>query len=230
MKVEGAAPLFVEIGAGELMDRATILAIKNERIADPAKRANVRARMARARTGANEPARRLPRARRAGGRAEGDQRGPVGHRRRDSAVRGGQRFRPALHRTRARRLQDERPARRGEEEDQPPQRRAHRRREVIRRGLNGKEAVAARRLGYGRRRFSPMSNSRRWRSPPLRASTPGAPKSSSGAAIARVAPACGPVAPGRRCRRAALRIARMTDCPSRAPARRSTGRRGRWPA
>jgi hypothetical protein len=41
MKVEGAAPLFVEIGAGELMDRATILAIKNERIADPAKRANV---------------------------------------------------------------------------------------------------------------------------------------------------------------------------------------------
>lgn len=41
MKVEGTAPLFVEIGAGELMDRATILAIKNERIADPAKRANV---------------------------------------------------------------------------------------------------------------------------------------------------------------------------------------------
>jgi len=43
MKVESAAePIHVEIGAGELMDRATILAIKNERIADPAKLANVR--------------------------------------------------------------------------------------------------------------------------------------------------------------------------------------------
>ncbi len=42
MNVEGAEPILVEIGAGELMDRATILAIKNERIADSAKRANVK--------------------------------------------------------------------------------------------------------------------------------------------------------------------------------------------
>jgi hypothetical protein len=44
MTVEGEAakPILIEIGAGELMDRATILAIKNERIADPEKRANVR--------------------------------------------------------------------------------------------------------------------------------------------------------------------------------------------
>ena len=41
MSVEGAEPIFVEIGAGELLDRATILAIKSERIADPAKLANV---------------------------------------------------------------------------------------------------------------------------------------------------------------------------------------------
>jgi hypothetical protein len=43
MTVEGEAakPILIEVGAGELMDRATILAIKNERIADPAKRANV---------------------------------------------------------------------------------------------------------------------------------------------------------------------------------------------
>jgi hypothetical protein len=44
MTVEGEAakPILIEVGAGELMDRATILAIKNERIADPAKLANVR--------------------------------------------------------------------------------------------------------------------------------------------------------------------------------------------
>ena len=34
-------PIFVEIGAGELLDKVTILHIKNERIADAAKRANI---------------------------------------------------------------------------------------------------------------------------------------------------------------------------------------------
>jgi hypothetical protein len=43
MSVDEAAleSIVIEIGAGELMDRITILQIKNERIADPAKRANV---------------------------------------------------------------------------------------------------------------------------------------------------------------------------------------------
>jgi hypothetical protein len=34
-------PIFVEVGAGELVDKATILDIKLERFSDPAKRANV---------------------------------------------------------------------------------------------------------------------------------------------------------------------------------------------
>jgi uncharacterized protein DUF6165 len=34
-------PIFIEVGAGDLIDRMTILHIKNERIADTAKRANV---------------------------------------------------------------------------------------------------------------------------------------------------------------------------------------------
>jgi CHAT domain-containing protein len=43
MSVDEAAleSIVIEIGAGELMDRITILQIKNERIADPAKRANI---------------------------------------------------------------------------------------------------------------------------------------------------------------------------------------------
>lgn len=36
------ASLFIEVGAGELIDKITILAIKSERIKDPAKLANVR--------------------------------------------------------------------------------------------------------------------------------------------------------------------------------------------
>jgi len=45
---ESSAPrrIFVEIGAGELIDRATILDIKSERIADAAKLANVRRELA----------------------------------------------------------------------------------------------------------------------------------------------------------------------------------------
>ena len=43
MTVEGdaAKAIFIEIGAGDLIDRATILDIKTERVADPAKRANI---------------------------------------------------------------------------------------------------------------------------------------------------------------------------------------------
>jgi len=43
MSTDGDAPqpIFIEVGAGELVDKATILDIKHERIADPAKRANV---------------------------------------------------------------------------------------------------------------------------------------------------------------------------------------------
>ena len=43
MSVDGGAakPILIEVGAGDLVDRATILLIKNERLADPAKRANV---------------------------------------------------------------------------------------------------------------------------------------------------------------------------------------------
>ncbi|MEQ8968490.1 MAG: DUF6165 family protein [Azospirillaceae bacterium] len=37
-----APPILVPVGAGELIDKLTILAIKLERIADPAKRENVR--------------------------------------------------------------------------------------------------------------------------------------------------------------------------------------------
>jgi hypothetical protein len=39
---EDAKPILIEVGAGDLMDRASILQIKDERIADPEKRANVR--------------------------------------------------------------------------------------------------------------------------------------------------------------------------------------------
>jgi Family of unknown function (DUF6165) len=43
MTVPGAAsnPILIEIGAGDLIDRVTILRIKSERIADSGKRANV---------------------------------------------------------------------------------------------------------------------------------------------------------------------------------------------
>ena len=38
-------PVMIEIAPGELIDKITILRIKDERIADPAKRANVRAEL-----------------------------------------------------------------------------------------------------------------------------------------------------------------------------------------
>jgi hypothetical protein len=41
-----AAPLLVEIGAGELVDKITILRLKADRIADPGRLANVRTELA----------------------------------------------------------------------------------------------------------------------------------------------------------------------------------------
>lgn len=41
MRPPDPAPLLVEIGAGELIDKITILTIKSERMTDPAKLANV---------------------------------------------------------------------------------------------------------------------------------------------------------------------------------------------
>ena len=54
MTFDGAAPepILVEIGAGDLIDRVTIFDIKSERVADPAKRANIARKSA-----ALEPAR-----------------------------------------------------------------------------------------------------------------------------------------------------------------------------
>lgn len=42
MNMNEQASLMIEVGAGELIDKITILAIKSERMSDPAKLANVR--------------------------------------------------------------------------------------------------------------------------------------------------------------------------------------------
>ena len=104
----------VPCSVGELIDKITILEIKSERIADPAKLDNVRRELGLLRAIRAGPAslRSSPRADR--GAIEGGQRPPLGHRRCASSMREGERLRPSLRRPRAPSLYHQRPPRRAE--------------------------------------------------------------------------------------------------------------------